>query len=80
MANQTLLNLIQSQTDPNSWESRCISAINSSSFDWTNGLVNGGGHPVPGLSNATWGITFATCMEYCNHHVIPFVSDTQRVN
>ena len=75
MANQTLLNTIQSEVVPRSWESACIAALNSSSFNWSKGLVDAHGHAVDRLTNSTWGITFEACQGFCNHNLIPFVCD-----
>lgn len=71
MANQKLLQHIVSLKDQNTWEVKCILALNSSTFGWASGLVNKNGAPMTTFNGNTWGIDLQTCYEYCNTNLVP---------
>ncbi|EMC93630.1 hypothetical protein BAUCODRAFT_568559 [Baudoinia panamericana UAMH 10762] len=77
MANSTLLALINDTLVPDSWEVYCIQSLNDNGFDWTSGLVDYNGNAVSSLTNLTWGITIATCYQFCKANHIPYAWNFQ---
>ncbi|RMX95866.1 hypothetical protein D0868_11497 [Hortaea werneckii] len=62
---------------PTTWQGRCLNELlQTSSFDWRNGLVDVHGQQVLGdgfnVSSEAWGIPISTCQRYCNADRIPY--------
>jgi len=41
------------------------------------GLVDGSGNPINKASNATWGVSYPVCQQYCGFSDIPMVSQPE---
>ena len=59
------------------WSAKCLSILNATGnltygSSWP-GLVDQNGNAMSVLSEATWGITYDTCKQYCNWDAISVV-------
>ena len=57
-------------TDDGSWTRACIDFLPTLST-LTTGFTDKQGHLMHRYTNATWGITYSLCQEYCNTTAIP---------